>query len=421
MPREGPISSEGETSWTEFMALTRRSWFGEDVPEDTHVRLNAGLLASLQEGKAASGKSDRVVSWLESSRTPMASRSGRDACGTQSPSSPSCRGYTAHSPAHVQSRQCRSPQAQARRPSRNGHCRHSSRSACDGRLPAGSCPYSLQAAPSMVSHHSHSAGAGKAPHTRPVVIPEVDEEEDDGGGGGLLPVVSDTTGHSSSRLSSRLCDLEKMLSVDSDTSRTSDSAGGATKSDSSLDSCVRYTPFSDNWQPRQAPPELSPVPSCDYMPSHSSASLQDALQCIAQCKSHSSSSGDATVTALRLPRRKLLPQSACASPVVGSPGRQCTLERSVTCHAGSQGVDMAVAMEAVFHSMSQLHVSPSAELASRCLPSVTLTTSSLAPHTKHSGLSDMLHSRMESCPGPVPLVFTPVRCGARAGAGAAGD
>lgn len=257
-------------------------------------------------------------------------------------------------------------------------------------------------------NYNHPAAGGKAAPTRPLMIPEVDEEDDRGG---VLPVVSETTGRSSSRLSSaRLCDLEKLLSVDSDTSRTSDGAGGTTKSDNSADSGVMYTPFSDNWQPRQ-PPDLSPVPSCDYMPSTSSASLREALQCVAR-KPQLSVGGETVTAGVPMPRRKALPHSARASPVVGSPGRQCVLERSVTCHAGPRGVDMAAAMEAALRSI-HMQVSSSAELASRCLPSVTLTTSSMAPASSRGRASELMYSRLGSCPGPVPCTFAPVRCGGR--------
>lgn len=247
------------------------------------------------------------------------------------------------------------------------------------------------------------------PYARPLTIPEVNEEDD---GGGNLPVVSETTGRSSSRFSSsRLCDLEKLLSVESETSSGGVPTHVQSPREQPVEPCsMMHTPFSDDPPPRQQALELSPVPSCDYMPSNSSASLQEAPQGAAY-PAWLPASCTAAAVALPALHRKVLPNSERTSPVVGSPGGGCPLERSMTCYPGQSALDMAALMEAAVRS-AKLHTSSSsAELASRCLPSVTLTTSAGA--ARH-GFRDLAYSRMGSCPGPVPNVFAPLRCGARA-------
>lgn len=334
-------------------------------------------------------KSERVAKWVEAACTQVALG------GFLRDESTSHRRSSSYPPTNPRS--TRTPPGQVRKLAKG----------CPFRRPAGdarhaSCPHKLHA-PSV---YSHPPAAHKMPYARPLTIPEANEEDD---GGGHLPVVSETTGRSSSRLSSsRLCDLEKLLSVESETSSGGVPTHVQSPRDQPAESCtVMHTPFSDDPPPRQQALELSPVPSCDYISSTSSAGLQEASQGTA-FPTWLPPSCTAAAVALH---RKVLPNSERASPVVGSPGGGCALERSLTCYPGQPAIDLAALMEAAVRSTKLQTSSSSAELASRCLPSVTLTTSAGA--TRY-GLGDLAHSRMGSCPGPVPHGFAPLRCGARA-------
>lgn len=335
------------------------------------------------QGSRRAVKTERVSKWVEAACTQIA-------LGGYSHEDSAC-----HRRSSVHARIPRPQQGQPRKANKSSPCRHV-RPSGDLRSSA-SCPHKAHAA----GPHSQPPAAHKLPYARPLTIPEVNEE-DDGGGGCLLPVVSETTGRSSSRWSSsRLCELEKLLSVDSDTSRTSDSGGAAANqaADNTAESCiVMRTPFSDEPPPCQDR-ELSPVRGCGHMPCSNSLGVKDVPPGMRKVW---------TPAALPLLHRKTLPHSERNSPVVGSPGGGCGLERSLTCYPGQQTVDMAAVMEAAVHS-AKLHMSPSsAELASRCLPSVTLT---MPPASVRQGQGNMAYSRMGSCPGPVPYPLALVHCG----------
>lgn len=330
------------------------------------------------QGSRRAVKTERVSKWVEAACTQIA-----------------LGGYShedsaSHRRSSMHARVPRPQQGQPRKPNKSSPCRHM-RPSGDLRSSA-SCPHKAHAA----APHSQPPAAHKLPYARPLTIPEVNEE-DDGGGGCPLPVVSETTGRSSSRWSSsRLCELEKLLSVDSDTSRTSDSGGAAATqaADNTAESCVVLrTPFRDEPPPCQDR-ELSPVRGCGHMPPSTSMGVKEVPPGMRRVW---------TPAALPLLHRTPLPHSERNSPVVGSPGGGCGLERSLTCYPRHPTVDMAAVMEAA------MHMSPSsAELASRCLPSVTLT---MPPASVWQGQGSMAYSRMGSCPGPVPYPLAPVRCG----------